>query len=88
MSFLSAVWRWISRGPYVGTLPDSVMMEFALLCCIAPLMYTDLRLAIDPEVSASDASEKGGGLCYTLGLSQLGVSRVTSNSVKLDNASG
>ena len=39
---------------------------------LSPLFFTDLRSPIDPEVTVSDASESGGGLCLSRELSLAG----------------
>ena len=35
---------------------------------MAPLVVTNIRASISPRVTASDASESGGGSCASLGL--------------------
>ena len=54
-------------------VPDAVKRE--LFCCSAlvPLAYMDLRLLFAALVSASDASESGGGLSVSSGITDLGI---------------
>ena len=77
MSCLNEVWQFISS--FEGNvsvwkaIPDVVKKE--LFCCaaLAPLSYMDLRLPFDALVSASDASETGGGLSVSTGVTDMGV---------------
>ena len=48
------------------------MDEVWVLVCTLPLCYTDLRAGLLKRLTASDASEWGGGLCVTQGVSRLG----------------
>ena len=47
-------------------------------CIVPPLASTSLRSAVDGLVTASDASERGGGLCAAEQLSQEGLARLDS----------
>ena len=77
MSCLNEVRSFISR--FEGRLgvwkviPDSVKVE--LYCCVAlaPLSFMDLRAPYDSTVTASDASESGGGLSFSCGLTPFGL---------------
>lgn len=46
--------------------------EMMVLESLLPLVMTHLKAGIDPVVTASDASEAGGGACYASRLSRLG----------------
>ena len=43
-----------------------------MACSLGPLYFSSWRLGIDPMVSASDASESGGAVCASLGMTALG----------------
>ena len=77
MSCLNEVWSFIAGFEgRLGTwkiIPDSVRRELFSCIALAPLAYIDLRAPYDPVVSASDASEGGGGLSYSTGLTSFGL---------------
>ena len=50
-----------------GLYDEMLVMESLL-----PVVVSDLKVSIDPVVTASDASETGGGACYASRLSRLG----------------
>eukprot|EP00972_Heterocapsa_arctica_P051027 7500289-Heterocapsa_arctica.AAC.1 len=54
------VWIRIARGPERAPLPAEVRDELLLAACVAPLLYTDMRLPVDPYPVATDASLDGG----------------------------
>ena len=58
-----------------GLGPNEVQEIFVLICTL-PLCYTDLRAVLSSTVTASDASEWGGGLCVTTGVTALGRMRL------------
>ena len=58
-----------------GLGPNEVQEIFVLICTL-PLCYTDLRAVLSSKVTASDASEWGGGLCVTTGVTALGRMRL------------
>ena len=61
------VWRdmlvWPTRGR--ERLSDAVAYELVHALCMLPLHEFDLRAAVDFTITCSDASETGGGACYT-----------------------
>lgn len=57
-----------------GLAPWEVEELFVLVCAL-PLCYTDLRAGLSKTVTSSDASEWGGGLCASIGLTALGRNR-------------
>ena len=61
------LWSWIAKAPPVARLPDSIIGEFYSACCLVPLCFCDLRSPISEEVTATDASESGGGICRSIG---------------------
>ena len=56
-----------------GPLRKGEVEELLLLLCMMPLCYTDLRAKISGQVTASDASESGGGLTRSVGLAGPGL---------------
>ena len=95
MSCLNEIWCFISS--FEGKLrvwkviPPRVKMEISSSIALSPLAYMDLRCEFDPVVAASDASESGGGLSYSSGLTQFGVEAMSksirglSDSISDDN---
>eukprot|EP00434_Breviolum_minutum_P043432 symbB.v1.2.038718.t1/scaffold6139.1/size20637/2 len=73
---LNTVWQLIGSfegtGQRVKVIPTQCKLEILRFLCLVPLARMDFRLELDPKVSCSDASEKGGGLCSSVGLSSLG----------------
>lgn len=55
-----------------GPMREREVDEWLMVCCLLPLCRMNLRARLAGTVTASDASESGGGLCASLGLSQLG----------------
>ena len=53
-------------------LPIPCKLEILRFLCLVPVARMDFRLSLDHRVSCSDASEHGGGLCSSVGLSGLG----------------
>eukprot|EP00438_Fugacium_kawagutii_P001254 Skav223450 [mRNA] locus=scaffold350:865004:869587:- [translate_table: standard] len=53
-------------------IPPQVKEELFVALSLTPLCYMDLRLPYDPVVTVSDASEGGGGLCQSVGLTTFG----------------
>ena len=77
MSCLNEVWKFISTfDACVGvwkTIPDEVRKELFACMSLSVLAFMDLRAPYDAIVSASDASESGGGLSFSSGLTEFGV---------------
>ena len=72
---LNQVWRHIERfnhGKRVQAVPDDCKLEVLRLLGMLPLAYLDFRLAVHPQVTCSDASSSGGGICASVGTSHLG----------------
>ena len=53
-------------------LRDKEVEEWQVLVCLLPLCRTHLRARVSSTVTASDASESGGGFCRTTGLTPMG----------------
>ena len=65
--------RIVELGPggarHRETLGMDVVLELLRFIALAPLAYMDFRTAVSEEVTASDASTTGGGLCVSRELS-------------------
>ena len=67
---LNALWRRIieleegSRRRR-GALGEAVELELIRFIALTPLAFMDFRTGISEEVTASDASTSGGGLCVS-----------------------
>ena len=62
------LWARITKFS-AGPLRKAEVEEVLLLLALLPLCYSDLRAGISGQVTASDASESGGGLTRSVGLS-------------------
>ena len=73
---LNNVWGFIESfnnfGRQARPLPASCKLEILRFLCMIPMARMDFRLDVHPLVTCSDASEHGGGLCVSRGLSSLG----------------
>ena len=74
---LNAIWRFIVEfdglPPFIRRpLPDSVRTELGRFVGLVPLAYMDFRCDISSRVTASDASEFGGGVCVSKSLTPVG----------------
>ena len=75
MACLNDVWQHISRfdnDTISLPLPRKVSEELIASCVLACQSFIDMRLQVDGTVTASDASEPGGGLCRSDGLTVWG----------------
>ena len=77
LGMLNAVWRFIMQfegePPVVKRpLPNAVRLELIRFICAVPLAQMNLRAMVRGDVTASDASEWGGGFCITNGLTPMG----------------
>lgn len=75
---LNHIWKAITAfegHPPVVRLPVSavVKMEIARFICLCPLAFVNFRAPLLSQVTASDASEYGGGVTFSTGLSEFGV---------------
>ena len=86
MSLLNEVWPFIMRfsGDHESyPLPLKVREELWAAFFMSVTSYIDFRLPVNGTVTASDASEAGGGLCCSQGLTDFG-SRAASTAVRGD----
>lgn len=71
-SVMQEIFSSISHGKDRVSATTSLYDEMMVLESLLPLVMTHLKAGIDPVVTASDASEAGGGACYASRLSRLG----------------
>ena len=74
---LNAVWQFIvsfeGEPPVIRKkLPDKVRVELGRFIGLAPFAQMNLRARLEGSVTASDASEYGGGFCISNGLTAMG----------------
>ena len=74
---LNAIWQHMEKmkhePPVVRLpIPSLVQLELARFCTLVPLARMDFRLGVSGMVTASDASNTGGGLCSSCGLTSFG----------------
>ena len=82
MSCLNEVWSFIVRfkqGRKFLPLPHKVREELWAAFFLSMTSFMDFRLPTDPVVTASDASQAGGGLCSSAGLTSFGLKASTSH---------
>lgn len=72
MSVFNIAWEYISKFHLRRALQGRLKQELALAIGLMPLLHTDLRLPFDEMVSCSDASESGGAVAISLGLTPSG----------------
>ena len=74
---LNAIWRFIlsfeGSPPFIRRpVPPEVKLELARFIGLVPLAYMDFRCFVSSRVTASDASEYGGGVCVSRQLTPVG----------------
>ena len=74
---LNQVWRFIESfqagGPKYKELPAVCKIEICRVLGLVPLARMDFRLDFHRQVTCSDASSSGGGICSSVGLTPYGV---------------
>ena len=70
--------RFEGEAPVVRLgLPYQVKVEIARFILLTPLAQMEFRSPVDGEVTCSDASTQGGGLCASKGLTSYGMNAVS-----------
>ena len=73
---LNSIWKFIESFNSVRfkfrTLPEECRLEILRCVALIPLARIDFRLPMVGEVTCSDASSSGGGICVSTRLSPLG----------------
>jgi len=77
LGMLNVVWAFIfsfeGEPPVIKkALPPVVRLELVRFVCALPLAQMNLRTPFREDVTASDASETGGGFCVSNGVTSLG----------------
>ena len=76
MSSLNEIWSFIvafGNDKRSRPLPSKVQSELIAAFFLASVSYMDFRQVCDGTVTASDASESGGGLVCSAGLTKFGL---------------
>ena len=73
---LNDIWQF-GQSKIVSKFTESQTSELLIALCLTPLAISDLRTQVSGLVTCSDASEKGGGVCKSSGLSPLGFEILT-----------
>ena len=81
---LNAVWQFIvsfsGDPPFIRrSIPMRVRSEILRFICLVPLSQMNLRAPMKGAVTASDASEYGGGFCISRGLTPMGCHAMECN---------
>ena len=74
---LNSIWRFIVEfeglPPFIQrTIPGNVKAELGRFIGLVPLAFMDFRCDVSSRVTASDASELGGGVCVSKALTPVG----------------
>ena len=68
---LNSIWRFVESfnhtGSHLQVFPDECKGEMMKLVSLIPLARLDFRLPFHEQVTCSDASSTGGGICASLG---------------------
>lgn len=77
LGLLNAVWGFIvsfeGEPPFIRkTLPAVVRLELVRFICSTPMAQMNLSTPFREDLTASDASEEGGGFCISNGVTALG----------------
>ncbi len=73
---LNVVWRFVESfndGSKLKPLPVECKFEILRFLGLLPLSRLNFRLGVHPQVTCSDASTQGGGICVSQGLTPVGV---------------
>ena len=78
LSCLNQMWRFITACDQHSAfkrfwLPRELMVELFRFMSLLPLAAMNFRCPFDSEVTASDASSSGGGVCVSRGVSSYGL---------------
>ncbi|CAK0851484.1 unnamed protein product, partial [Prorocentrum cordatum] len=65
-------WKWLGNPRAGGRFSVSVVEDLLMCLALSGLCVADLRLEVDPLVTASDASEAAGAVVYGYALSDRG----------------
>lgn len=86
---LNQCWKFIesfnTSGRHRLTVPSLVKMEILRFIGLVPLCRMDFRLPLRGQVTCSDASTSGGGMCSSVGLSPCG-EMVAAGELRLEGS--
>ena len=82
-SCISKSWRRLQVFHAGSSLSAGELDEWSVISFLLPLIRTDLKAGVSGVVTCSDASEYGGGICRSLGLTSLG--RLARNTKGISN---
>ena len=84
-TFVKHGWRRIQSFSHGGPLDPHEVDEIFRLCMVLPLCYTNLKAGVASRVTCSDASEYGGGICISTGLTSLAHAKNTKGEGDCDD---
>ena len=79
-SFVSLLWRRILGPPIGGPFTGLERREIFMVLGLLPMLETNLRARISGMVTASDASQQGGGACSAQRVSRIGLHLANSET--------
>eukprot|EP00438_Fugacium_kawagutii_P031803 Skav203274 [mRNA] locus=scaffold324:47756:49783:+ [translate_table: standard] len=85
-SIFDYLWKDIGEGEPILRLGVKSVEEILMAGCSHPLRYTDLRAKLNEVVTASDASETGGGMVYASKLTIRGLRDTLKAEEGLDDS--
>eukprot|EP00438_Fugacium_kawagutii_P019894 Skav227771 [mRNA] locus=scaffold1237:40424:41934:+ [translate_table: standard] len=85
-SIFDYLWKDIGEGEPILRLGVKSVEEILMAGCSHPLRYTDLRAKLNEVVTASDASETGGGMVYASKLTTRGLRDTLKAEEGLDDS--
>lgn len=75
---MEVIFTAIAQGPQKCLVTKELVDETLMLEGLLPVAMFNLKAAVDPVVTASDASETGGGLCFASRLTMAGIQEAES----------
>jgi len=75
---MEVIFTAIAQGPRKCLVTKELVDETLMLEGLLPVAMFNLKAAVDPVVTASDASETGGGLCFASRLTMAGIQEAES----------
>eukprot|EP00435_Cladocopium_sp_Y103_P043576 s1827_g12.t1 len=75
-SCLEVIFGMIAHGPPRMKVTEALRTEMLVMEVLLPLTQCNLRAAVDPIVTASDACESGGGVCFASRFTRAGEEEV------------
>ena len=79
-SVFDEAWKFINRG--LVYLNAEIVCELLVGLCLLPLARTNIRAEFGSTVTCSDASEKGGGMCASVGVTPQAMEAISAARAK------